>query len=644
MHNIFTAIENDNFSQFSEVLQNDDTALLAVDNDNWGVLSLVTQYQMPEYVEALLQKMTVEQINSQNPHPLFVALENKDYELFNFLLNHEKVDVQIKAKSGDNLVALATVLGEKQIIENLLAKDISPITQNNMGQSAVSNAIYNNKTEIFELFEQLPTLYSMYDDLWIKYSIQTGNVAIFEKLYPHSKLSPDEMFKMAYEFGKVNIASIIVNSGDFLPGTQQITEIVELMCQHYDVPEEKESSRLLADYLFEIKTPFHKFVNQQGQSAWMLSIQNDNEEVFKRLVESDGFINAYDTQKHTPLFYAIEKNNPHFVKLLLKKKANPNQTDGNKDTPLIKAVKKGKFELVEAILEYPSFVNEVNRDNENALSLAIKFKRMDMVSAIIWAGGEITTNPASFVDHTDLIQFNGSGQYEKITTHTEETQINNFQALSKLGFRLNQVNESGDTFMLHFIKNGYLANFKALLRCSLDPNHVDTDGNSAIMCAMTKNSDAYAIGLLNRYNNLDLTILNKDGLTVYDIACKQSKTNRLQELVYYDDNISQEDLEKVLPIIARDGELEKISRHLNHKVLEKTVDTNGNNLLMLAVAGNNKENFEYILNVENFKISAKNLNNNDKNLVDLISALPEEDGAVFTHLLGKYVSTHRKKP
>lgn len=650
MHPLILALENDDFESFKKEVN--PSSLSEQDNDGWNVLSLCVQYGMPEFVEYLLDKMSIEQINNQKPqHPLSIAIENNDENIFNLLLSSKKINLNYKEKSNENFLFKAFYSENDLLLKKLLTAGVNPYEKNKFGASAFSLCIEANKNFLIEEFSEHIVLQENYDELFIAKSIQYNNNEMFNKLFPYSSMEKDKLFKLCVDFGNIYATSKILDTENFRPGREQIQSMIEMICKKYDIDEEKKASLEIIDFLFTIKLPFNQFTNKDNQSAWMLSIENDNFEVFSKLIGTSENVNSFDNEKHSPLMYAIDYNKADFVASLLKKKANPNHTDRYKNTPLIKAVSKGNRAIVSELLKYSAHINEINENNDTALTLAIKMRRMDIVTDLIWAGGEITTNPVKFIEEENVFHFNINGQYEKLLTFDDEKNIDNFISLSQLGFNLNQTNEEGDTFLLHFIKNGFISNYKTLLKCPMNPNQNDVENNSAAMCAMNKTSNSYIENLLLRFNNIDLNIKNKNSETIYDLCLKQKKSERMELLVNYDDNLSVDNAKKAAFFLAKHGNLEnsweKISSVLLKNGIKDLKDEFGNTLLMISLAGDNKKNYDFILKNKIF-LNLKEKNISQQNIYQLIEKLPDEkksqykESILYYNIQGSEFSSFRK--
>lgn len=638
MNDFITALEEENTVEVLRLLAQKPELLSQKSDDGWSALQLAAYYNNTVITEYLLSNSTYEQINNDKVHPLIIALEEKNEAVIQSFINFtdsNKINWSAKETSGDNLLYLAIHYGLEQFIDEFVAKGVSAFEKNNQGLSVLSLIVDKGDVALFDKLNDNSKLMENYDDVLLKKSIQHDHLEIFERLHPYTELSPDQLFGFSSGFNSVKVMNNILDSGDIIPGMEQITKIVELMCQNYEKNEDIEASKSLADFLFEIKIPFNKFVNDKGQSAWMLCIQNNNEHVFKRLMNSTENVNTTDTEQHSPLFYAVEKNNPNFVRILLKKKANPNQEDKVKNTPLIKAVERGNVEIVKELLKYGARVNELNSANEHSLSIAIKKRRMDIVTELIWAGGEITTNPVKHVEEKHMFFFGASGETERNVYYDEE-HIDNFISLARLGFRLDQRNEDGDTFLLHFIKNGYMSNFSALMRCQFNPNQIDSEGNSALMCAVMKRQDEYLNTMLKRFDNLDLSIKNNEGKNIYDLCLKINKVDRIEKLLDYDSNLTLENAQKAAKIIAKDGSLEKSYNKLAKSKLDLSFeDENQNTLLMFSLAGGKLENFKYLIEEIGVPVNLQHKNKFGNSIEDIINAMPPEVGKDFNGYLTK---------
>jgi len=447
----------------------------------------------------------------------------------------------------------------------------------------------------------------------------------------------DEIFQLALDFEKPQIISELIEFADFLPGEKQIHSLIDLSCKKYENNEYNKACGEIIGYLFEIKIPFYKFVNQYQQSAWMLSIQNENDYVFKKLAQTNENVNHVDYFNCTPLNYAIDKGNLSYVNTLLKKRANPNIKDKNGNNALIQAVQKGDFEIVNSLIPHIVNLNEFDSNNETALNASVRQKRMKIATALIWAGAEISFNPYVDIQQETIYEITSDGKTDHLT-YQYDTQIDGFIALSRLGFNLNAKNADGDYFLHHFIKNGDFSNFKSFLHCQVNPNLTNDDNETIIMTAAKKSNIKYFSILLSRFKNFDFNQKNNDGVSVVDICIQTNSLPKMDMLLDRLPNLNNENLGKSLCYIARYGKFERHAEYFSSFInIHSYCDPYSNNLLMHSIAGGNLSNFEYILNkIDRSVLLLKNKQN--KNIYDLVESIPNPNAQYeFKQILNTYL-------
>lgn len=644
--NFVNLLEQSNFQEAENFLKNNLSILQEKTEDGWSIIQLASYYNAPNILQYILTTQSFEYINQDSYHPLFVALEEKSKDCLNIFFSFEyveKINWNAKTDKNENFLFYSIYYNFLEESKHLLENNVSLFDNSKI--DLVSNIISKNFTELFDLINFQDFL-SHYNETWIKRSIQFHSNDIFTRLLPHTKLNIDDLFHLAHSFKNLIAVSEIIESGEFLPGSEQIQKIIELVSENYDDENIQNAAKKIINYLFEINIPFNKFVNQYGQNALILSIYHNNQSLFEELIKHSETINMTDYHNNSPLLYAIERNNYEFVKQLLRKKANPNICDSEKSTALIKAVKLGNQQIVEEILKYSPHINEINNQQEHALSIAIKNKRMDLVSSLIWAGADIAINPVQFIEQNDIFFFDSHGKVDRFN-YPEEKNINNFIALAQLGFPLNQKNDNEDTFLLHFIKNGYLSNFKAMLKTKVDPNIQDKEGNNALMCAAIKNHDDYFYSLLFKFANINLDTKNINGKNIYDILIHTTHYSRLEYLITKDANIHMNNLHKSLIALSKTGHLKNIEEVLLEKItdLSTIVDENNNNLLMLSVGSGNIKNFKFLISHYPLKNMLSHKNKNGHTLLDIIDKLPKNDDLTiqFQQVMKKKINENQMK-
>ena len=638
--------------EFTHSLNNTNTHefLSTKTDDGWNPLQLAAYYNNTELMTQLLNFADYDQINNNGKHPVFIALEEKSDEILECFKNENvvsKINFQYSNNKNEKFLYHSIYYDNMDFAHFLVQNNCSVFEpngfQNNLNNTPLNLLIQKNSFEFFKHHELDQYLSENFDELYFKNSIIHKSNEFFNLFFPHTSLREDDIFELCNDFDNIYAMEKLLTQGHMIAGEQQITKLVSLMSKPYEDPLEQAAAIAIADYFVSINLPFSKFKDENGKNAWMLCIENNNPVLFDKLFTINSNLNIGDNDGYTPLFYAIEQRSEDFVSLLLQKGANPALEDKYGNTAIIKAVEIGNPNILNKILEYGHNINKSNIRNETALILAIKNRRMDLVSSLIWAGGEIAINPVQFIEEEHIFQFGLHGNTEKFSYHDEKT-IDNFVALSQLGFNLNQKNADGDNFLLHFIKNGYLSNFKALMRCNVPQTEVDSNGENALMLAAKKHNPDYFMSILNKFNKIDYEHKNNNDQNIYDICLKTLSVEKCEALLKNDPNPSKENILKILPLIAKQGNIKTFEKSLDNISLDwdNFTDHNSNNLLMLSIAGGNNNNFDFILDKMKNKPSTKHVNINKKTYKDLLLFLPEDLQELFYDSLKNNLKT--KKP
>lgn len=527
-------------------------------------------------------------------NPLLSIYEKNENDFLLPLIKMKGFDINFnKFKGADTLINYAIYLKNKEVVDYLLLNNVNYLIENNKGFNAINESIINNDKELFDYFYDKVNFPDYYKESMIENSI-TNNVDkdIFNKLIGYSNLNHDYIFSVAKTYKRLDVINKILEYGDFVPGKEQIMDIIELMCEFYDDEESQKYSADIFDQLKEIKIPFNSFVNKKEQNAWMLAVQNNNTVIFDKLLnETNDVLNKIDEEGHTPLFYAIKKNNLEYVKKLLKRKINSVSRDKENNTPLIYATKFNYTEIVKELLKNPSIINESNIHKETALSLAIHNKNIELTEELLWHGADILRNNTKIVNDINIFGLSENNNFGLMFSSVEEKEINNFSDLIKMGLNVNKKNQNGDMYIHHFIKNGMYSNFKAILKCSVDINVVDANGDSPIMIASQKSNDNYFMNIIKNYD-VDLNIKNKNNKNLIDICIKNNKINFINEIIK-NENVLDTEKEKILDYLINSNVDISILENYRNILNENTCKNNDK--IMNTINSANINNFIILL-------------------------------------------------
>ena len=101
-----------------------------------------------------------------------------------------------------------------------------------------------------------------------------------------------------------------------------------------------------------ISYPKNYFENTNGNSIFMVSIEQKNIELFKYLLKKKKLNIEYKNKDgNTALLYAIYLGDPYFVKKLIRYNANVNVLNKNKCSPLLVALSLKNNEIINLLIK-----------------------------------------------------------------------------------------------------------------------------------------------------------------------------------------------------------------------------------------------------------------------------------------------------
>ncbi len=259
----------------------------------------------------------------------------------------------------------------------------------------------------------------------------------------------------------------------------------------------------------------------------LVAIENNKLEAAAALLEKadPNFPNAENG--NTPLNYACwmgadGHGNIDFVKLLLDKGADPNKKSGNEQIgfllPLDSAVRNKNIEIVKALLEKGADVNS----GDSPLHTAIFIRNLEMVKAMLEKGADV--NKYSEAQDTPLIV---ACDIKPETDEEIPIKTEIIEALLEKNADVNLENPRTHMFPLYVLLMRATKRLEPMtvelidkfVERGADLNKKFPDSGVTILFRATR------LGLVNLVKKLlekgaDKTIVNKEGLTVYDVADK----------------------------------------------------------------------------------------------------------------------------
>ncbi len=159
-----------------------------------------------------------------------------------------------------------------------------------------------------------------------------------------------------------------------------------------------------------------RILNDNNDTALMLSINMDNHEIVEHLLNDGGNANleingmtilnytvknnhhescelllkyGANVNKNDPLHLALQEKNRTIIKILLKYKAIVNQKDEYGRAALTHSVISGNYKNFKIILNYDGNINQRDRSGESALFFAVKNKKYKMIEMLIRKGTNV---------------------------------------------------------------------------------------------------------------------------------------------------------------------------------------------------------------------------------------------------------------
>lgn len=621
---LFKYIEEDLINDFKESINECSLEdLTQTDSDGFDLISLCVHYNMIDFLEIISEKINNDINNNHNleKNNIFnsyfsniISIINKteNFEAFKYLIENNILPISYQNKHKENyFFEFSKNSNFKDFLTFLLEKDISPFSSKNQ-TDFYFYAIQEKLNEPIDLIHQkFPNL--SFEDRYLAQAIKYHNYHCNEyyidkiekindsKLHTKSTYTIDlgKFIESAHDFNNIKFISDVLEHSTFIVGQKNLQHMINLSIKPYSEAILQQSAEKIINYLFEIKLPFNEFINSENKTIWNLVIEYENLPVFKQLLDKVKLSKHDENQFNNPLFYAVYYNKEDFIEPLLRKNANPNQEDDYGNSLVYYAVQNKNPFILEKLLEYGARTNSINRSNETPLSFAIYQRKMELVSPLIWYGSDIVNNTTEISEHHEIANINFNGQYEKNFSYQDNKTINNFVDLSLLGFNLNQKNEDGDTFLLHFIKNGFLNNFLALMKCHINFEQFDKNGNNPLMCAAISQSPIFFNKIIHKFNIIDYNHKNQDGHDIYDICINYKKTDHIIDILNNDNTLNKFKLHKVIQYLIQEksfsDNFEKIQPFIEKFNIDTFKDSHDNNIYISCLIHKNIKDLNFLL-------------------------------------------------
>ena len=128
---------------------------------------------------------------------------------------------------------------------------------------------------------------------------------------------------------------------------------------------------------------------EQGVTALIFAISNNQTKVAKMLIEYGTDVNKQTLQYETPLLIAVKNQNSELVEALVRADADINATDRFDATPLHYASVYGYFEIADMLLYYDASIDNKTLEGSTPLLASIWAGHIDLADLLIQKGANL---------------------------------------------------------------------------------------------------------------------------------------------------------------------------------------------------------------------------------------------------------------
>ena len=259
--------------------------------------------------------------------------------------------------------------------------------------------------------------------------------------------------------------------------------------------------------------------NYEGDTALIIAVNRKNTDTVKCLLKSPGI--AIDTENQnewTALTLAAANNDVSIIKLLLDKGANINRTDASGESALTTAVSYETTNAIQCLLNNPKIaINQQNINGMTTLMIATQKSNCPIIKLLLQYGADVNIPTKQGI--TALMIASDSGN------------INAAECLlSNSNLAIDQQNNAGGTALMIAAKKNNCPMIQLLLDKGANINIASNNGHTALMIAATyKNINAVKCLLSNPY--IVINQENKNGLTALIMAAQRPNNQEIIDLI-----------------------------------------------------------------------------------------------------------------
>ena len=365
----------------------------------------------PNYIHSFMSK-----INKLNQKfKLFEAIEKKDKESINTLLQDQKLDINVVDKNSNTAIHRAIITKDIDIISMILTREPELIdTVNNKNESPLIDAIKSDNIDILNLILKLnPDInkVNISYETPLMYAIKTQNLPIINRLLDvGTKIDTVDIKKesaLIYAIKTQNlpiinrlldmgakIDAVDINNESALMyaiKTQNLVIINRILDTKIVINEENDKflSRAIItknkDIVKIILDKYSDIDKYKGHPLLLLAIEENNKDIIKMILERTKNIDVVDNEGNTSLLLVVKSKDKKIIELILTKNPDINKEDENDKTPLIYAIETKDKKIIELILTKNPDINKEDKNGKTPLMYAIETKNKEIIELILKA-------------------------------------------------------------------------------------------------------------------------------------------------------------------------------------------------------------------------------------------------------------------
>jgi ankyrin repeat protein len=364
-------------------------------------------------------------------------------------------------------------------------------------------------------------------------------------------------------------------------------------------------------------------VNSEGRTALMYAVSNSYKKIASVLArEGKGSIDRCDNNGISALMAGICQDNQEIVRTLLHAGASVPQKTVSGPSPLFLAVRRSCNRIIELLLDHGGSVNETTQCDDSLLMLASKDDREAAVQLLI--DREVTVDAQNNRGDTALLIAASNGSKKAC------------RLLSEAGADVNICNELGDTPLHCAAAGGHVAIMKMLLKQGALVNAANALGITPLMSALDAKSEEAVQLLLTKGADVHAQMVGGD---VLRIALERSSYLCLRVLLETDQfDLEARDSEGNTTLLQaiKYGNYEIVSELLNSGASPNVFDNKKKTPLTLAISKKNAAMAHILLR---HKKTDKNQQNGQGQTPLMLAAFIKHKG-LCTRLLASGAQVH----